>query len=453
MKRKGQSNPQFATLPWAAVLVCAIVLGLFLLIRARPGSQVSTVATNAPAGTVPAPTAAEQEQALRTEQLAAVEKLVSTFPESDDAMYLMGLARKEQGDTTGAMQSWERALSMDPTRADANDDLGYALLLRDEYQKAEEYFRKALAIDPALDSANSRLATVLVHQGKMQEAVAILEKARSLSGEGHRLLGEAYRYLGKFGAAKESYEQAVKLQPHSSEAHYGLSKVCAQLGEAANAAKHFEEFQALRTKADEAGRRLRDNYDTMAITRKSVAQTHTDVGRVYTMGKRTREAEELWLRAAALDRENTICRLQLAVLYQQTDKGNDALKYYEEIAAIDPADALVHLNIGRVCLKLNRMEQAEAAFKEVIKLAPDRPDGFGALAEIYLQTRRNLPEAIHLAETAVRLAPEAQYYALLGQAYAMNNDRAGALAAFNRAIELKPDNPQYQRLRDMLIKP
>jgi len=59
---------------------------------------------------------------------------------------------------------------------------------------------------------------------------------------------------------------------------------------------------------------------------------------------------------------------------------------------------------------------------------------------------------VALAETAVKLAPEAKYYALLGQAYAMSNDRAGALAAFNRAIELQPDNRQYVQFRAMLLE-
>jgi hypothetical protein len=34
----------------------------------------------------------------------------------------------------------------------------------------------------------------------------------------------------------------------------------------------------------------------------------------------------------------------------------------------------------------------------------------------------------------------------------MNNDRAGALAAFNRAIELKPNDPQYAQFRTMLLE-
>jgi protein O-GlcNAc transferase len=399
-----------------------------------------------------AATPAEQERALRAEQLRTAEELVAAFPESDDAVYLLGLVHNEQGNTEAAIKYWKRSLELDASRADANDSLGHALLLRDEYEKAEEYFRKALAIDPTLATANARLASALIHQGKMAEAASILEKARSLNADGHRLLGEAYQNLGEFEKAKASYTKAIALNAELTEAYYGLSKVLNRLGEREQANKYFETFSVLRERAEERGRDVRANYDTMAIMKKSVAQTHTDVGRVYLIKGRPQDAERLWRKASELDPENTLCRLQLAVLYQQTGRPRDALKHYEEVAAVDPNDALVQLNIGRVCVKLNEIERAEQAFTKAVSLAPDKAEAHSSLAEFYLQTRRNLAEAVARAETAVKLAPEAKYYALLGQAYAMSNDRAGALAAFNRAIELKPDNPQYVQFRTMLLE-
>ncbi|MCI0745469.1 MAG: tetratricopeptide repeat protein [Verrucomicrobia subdivision 3 bacterium] len=374
------------------------------------------------------------------------------LPESDDAVYLLGLVHNEQGNTEAAIKFWQRSLELDPSRADANDSLGHALLLRDEYQRAEGYFRKALAIDPTLATANARLASALIHQGKMREAATILEKAQSLNADGHRLLGEVYQHLEEFEKAKASYTKAIALNADLTEAHYGLSKALNRLGEREQANNHFQTFSALRDRADQRGRDVRANYDTMAITKKSVAQTHTDVGRVYMKTGRIREAEGLWLKAAELDPTNTLCRLQLAVMYQQTGKSREALKCYEQVASVDPADALVQLNLGRVCVKLNEFERAEQAFAQAVRLAPEQPEAHSGLAELYLQTRRNLRKAVELAETAVKLAPEAKYYALLGQAYAMSNDRAGALAAFNRAIELRPDDRQYAEMRKKLVE-
>jgi tetratricopeptide (TPR) repeat protein len=454
-KRKGEGRER-SRVAWivAAIAVVALVsAGAAWRMRKpqslhdQPGRDATPPAS---AGAELAP--AEQERALRSEQLRTVEQLVAAFPQSDDAVYLLGLVHNEQGDTAAAIKFWRRSLELDPSRADANDSLGNALLLRDEYENAEEYFRKALAIDPGLATANARLASTLIHQGKMREAASILEKPRSLNPEGHRLLGEAYQNLGEFEKAKASYMKAVALNSDLTEAYYGLSRVLNRLGEREQADKYFQTFSVLRERADERGRQVRANYDTMAITQKSVAQTHTDAGRVYVKAGRLREAEGLWLKAAELDPKNSLCRLQLAVIYQQTGKHREALKYYEEIATADPNDPLVQLNMGRVWMKLNDTERAEQAFAQAIRLARDQPEGHSSLAELYLQTRSKLAEAVALAETAVKLAPEAKYYALLGQAYAMSNDRAGALAAFNRAIELQPNNPQYLQFRTMLLE-
>ena len=321
---------------------------------------------------------------MRDEQLQAAQKLVSRFPESDDAVYLLGLVHNDQGDSVGATGQWERSLQLDPSRADANESLGYALLLKDDYEGAEKYLRRALELDLYLISARFRLATTLVHQGRMREALDLFEAVPSsrFTAEMHRLQGEANQQLKEFGKAKSSYNAALRLNPEMAEAHYALSRICAQLGESENATNHFEQFSALKRKSETEARDVRSNYNTLALTRQSVARTHTDVGRVYMIQNMPREAEDLWLRAATLAATNILCRLQLAVHCQRSNRNAEALRYYEEVMRLDPSDALVHMNIGRVSLKLNQLGRAEQAFKEVVRLAPDRPEGQDALAEV-----------------------------------------------------------------------
>ena len=382
MRRKSHSAPSREPLGrgWIAVGICVAVLGalLFLLRGTFPRPVESSRAP------IPRPdlAPAEQERALRAEQLDAARKLVAAFPESDDAVYLLGLVHNEQGNSAAATQQWQRSLEMDASRADANDSLGYAFLLRDEYDQAERYFRQALALDPTLATANFRLANTLVHQGKLLEAVAILEKASSLSAEGHRLLGEAYQQLKQFPKAEAGYRAAIAANPQFEQAYYGLSKVLAQLGDDEKSREAWAKFSALKEENDRQARDMRANYDSLAITKRSVAQTHTDVARVYILNNQPMEAEAMWLKAAALDESNTLSRLQLAVHYQQTHQYGPALKYYQEVARIDPADALVQLNIGRVCLALKQIENAEKAFEKVVQLAPNQPEGHAALAQV-----------------------------------------------------------------------
>ena len=376
-KRRAQSGGWWLA---AAVITGALVVGLATVRRSGPGT------TGAPseARNVAPADPAEQERALREEQVQAAQKLTSKFPESDDAVYLLGLVHNEQGDSVTACSQWERSLQLDPSRADANESLGYALLLKDDYEGAEKYLRRALELDYKLVTARFRLATTFVHEGRFREAVDLFEivPSDSFTPEIHRLLGEAYQQLKEYDKAKSSYAAALRLNPEMAEAHYALSRISSQLGESENATNHFEQFTALKHKSETQARDVRSNYNTLVLTRQSVARTHTDVGRVYMMQGMPREAEAFWLRAAALDSTNILCRLQLAVHCQRSNQNAEALRYYEEVMHLDPSDALVHMNIGRVSLKLNQLGRAEQAFKEVVRLAPDRPEGQDALVEV-----------------------------------------------------------------------
>lgn len=355
----------------------AAILALALLL-----SDLDPIAWSNRTPAAHSPLPADQERALRAEQLEVAERLAVQFPDNDDAIYLFGLVHNEQGDSAAAMKYWERSLQLDASRADANDSLGYAFLLRDEYEKAETYFRKALILEPDLATANFRLANTLVHQGRMREAAAILERATSLSAEAHRLLGEAYQHLKEYPKAKASYEAAVTANTNLAEAYYGLSRVLAQLGEEEKSKGCWTRFSALKKDKDQHNRQVRADYDSLAITKRSVAQTHTDVARVYILNQRAKEAEALLLRAAALDSSNSLSRLHLAVHYHQIGNYTGALRFYQEVARLDPKDALVQLNIGRVNLKLNQVRQAETAFQRVVELAPERPEGHAALAQV-----------------------------------------------------------------------
>jgi tetratricopeptide (TPR) repeat protein len=433
------------------VWICALVVAGIAVtaVIALKLKQSSRSGGSAPGG-VPVASAIDERE-LRREQLDATQKLLTEFPTNDDVVYLAGLVYEDQGDTDQAMKLWTRSIELDATRGDANESLGQTLLLRDDYAAAEKYLRRALEIDTNSVNARFRLAKTLSQQGRLQEALVVLERIETLSAEGRRLMGEICQQLHQHERARTNYEAAIRLKADFPEAYYGLAQTFSQLGETSKSREMMEKSSALRKESDEQARHARADFDSLAVTRQSVARTHTDVGRVYMVLGQPARAEELWLRAAALDSRNVLCRLQLAVLYQQTRRDREALDYYEQAASLDPRDGLTHLNMGRVCMKLNNVDRAQAAFKEVMRLEPKRPEGYSALAQLYLQTRSNLAEAERLATVAAELAKEAPYFALLSQVCVQNGNQDGALSAINRAIELQPANPQFVQMRQTIL--
>jgi tetratricopeptide (TPR) repeat protein len=157
------------------------------------------------------------------------------------------------------------------------------------------------------------------------------------------------------------------------------------------------------------------------------------------------EAEACWQKAAANDAKHVLCRKMLMRLYAQSGKIPEALQAAQELRQIEPHSAEYWLSSGALSAALGRFDDAEAAFRKTIELAPKRTDGYLSLVQLSLQTGRRLAEAKELARKAVELEPTARNYFVLSQACVRSGDRPAALTAIQRAAELDPGNSSYRQ--------
>ena len=397
--------------------------------------------------------AEEQDLALRKEQLEVASRLLADFSNDTNAAFLMGMAYFEQGNVVDAEEYLQKSLDFLPNRADACDHLGRIALLKGEYERALALFRRALENDPATPGIHFRIAKAHVFLGNFKEAVLELQKDIEIfpdAGESYFLLGETYQQLKEYQKAKENFEAVIRIRPDYTKGYYGLATVCARLGLKDESTESQQKFKQLDAEDRKAGRHWRQVLEPLMVTRRSVAHTHTDIGRVYHEHGYLDKAEQLWKKAATLDPNNVECRFHLSALYLQNRKFPDALKLYEQIAGIDPNNGVAYFFMGNINAPINRVDDAEKAYRKVLEVASKRSDGYRALAQLYLQNNRNLPEAKNLASKAVELEPAGLNYFVLAAACDKNGDRAGALSAIERAIELEPDNQQYRRTQLMI---
>ncbi|MHC4437952.1 MAG: tetratricopeptide repeat protein, partial [Planctomycetota bacterium] len=298
-------------------------------------------------------------------------------------------------------------------RADACDHLGRIALLKGQYDRALMLFRRTIEIDPGTPGIHFRIAKALVFLGQLKEAVMELQKDIELfpeASQSYSLLGETYLQLKEYKKAKENFEAAIKTKPDYTKAYYSLATACARLGLKDECKEAQQKFKQLEAEDQKAGRHWRQVLEPLAVTRSSAAHTHTDIGRVYNEHGYPDKAEQLWQKAATLDPNNIDCRLHLSALYLKNRKPLDALKLYEQITLIDPENGVSYFFIGNINAQLSRFDDAEKAYKKVIEVAPKRSEGYHALARLYLQLNRNLPEAEKLAASAVELDPNNMQY-------------------------------------------
>jgi tetratricopeptide (TPR) repeat protein len=117
---------------------------------------------------------------------------------------------------------------------------------------------------------------------------------------------------------------------------------------------------------------------------------------------------------------------------------------------IDPKDGLLALRAldfeaGDAAFAARDLVRAEAIFSRVVERLPRSPYARAMLALCYLQTGR-APKAIPHLEAALRLSPELgdHYTALLGDARLLTGDLGAALAAYEKAARLNPENATAQ---------
>ncbi len=126
---------------------------------------------------------------------------------------------------------WTHALAVTDNNFIAQDNLGGALLLIGKPDEANSHFRAAAEINPRDPMSRSNLGAYLQEHGHLDEAIEQYKRVISLTSDpgllaaAHANLGTAYRTLGADEQARESYDQALRLNSGQSSAYLGLGQL------------------------------------------------------------------------------------------------------------------------------------------------------------------------------------------------------------------------------------
>ncbi len=116
------------------------------------------------------------------------------------------------------------------------------------------------------------------------------------------------------------------------------------------------------------------------------------------------EAEAIYRKVVATDRQNFDARSLLGTLLVQTGRLKDGLDMLEAAAKLRPGSPNVQRNIGIVRLQMNDAAGAESAFSAALRARPDDIDALRGKARALSQLRR-LPDAEKCLRRIVALTP------------------------------------------------
>jgi tetratricopeptide (TPR) repeat protein len=385
-------------------------------------------------------------------------------PEHDGREALKAaVALVQQGKLAEADTQARRALADPETRAVAYSILGTIKLQQGKLDDSAKLLGEAIRLEPRLVGAQLSLAQVYTLQNKPDLALARFKKVYELDPDN----APARLALARAEVEKRNYEQALKLtEPVQSvlrESPEGLFVMAAALlktgkrDEAAPLAAQWNRLQSVPQAASIAfGLMLVQEgviNEGIAVLEhaKQVGppsyQLAFNLAGAYLMKKETARALEYYDAALSLTPDSLEALRVAAGVAERDGQLERSLSYWLKAKKLASDDPVTLLGFGRVCFKMDLLDDAEPALAKAAALKPgDIPYQY-TLAAVKVG-RRQYDEARSLLEPLVQARPKDAHlrYAIGAVLYTQGHLQEAA-EHLSESIRLEPDQlPSYYYL-------
>jgi tetratricopeptide (TPR) repeat protein len=309
------------------------------------------------------------EAALRTrhvdQALEALATVVASAPENADGHWLLGRARRMEGDGVGARQSFERAVELRSEHHEARLALGGLLLDLGDYEAADtlytELARSGASAGGAPLARTGRLGRVeaLIGLGRLDDAGVQLEGVRGEDATSP----DALMVRARLSVARGQFGEALTTIRPLTEGDSPSVAALALYGEALLGARQAEAAEAALDRALE----LDDGLPEALVTRAEVAFARDQARDAGELISRAHRSLEHRIRPPALRARLAILEARAQLEDRNAGGAATTLRRAIEMAGC-PADA--HFFLGRA-LEDDDEAAALTAFQRYLELAPE----------------------------------------------------------------------------------
>lgn len=235
---------------------------------------------------------------------------------------------------------------------------------------------------------------------------------------------------GNIDRAIREFEAAIALDPAFATAYAGL-------GEA-----HWAHYQ--NTKERDAAARAQSAIEEAVRLDPGQPQVGVSLAIVYHGTGRSDEAVAALRRVITAFPNNDEARRVLGTIYADTAQPERAIEEIEAAIRIRPNFAAHHSSLALLHYRLGRMDAAIAAFRRAAVLQPDNAVTYRRLGTVYQSVGDN-ENALESYARANALAPDGPTYSNIGKLYYDQQSFAHAVAAFETAASLSPNDARIRR--------
>lgn len=319
--------------------------------------------------------------------LASLDGVLARDPGNDDALKFKGdLLLFGKGQPDEALQAYRAALQARPAATEARAAVVRALLGQKQFDEADKELQQLVASAPGQPQTLYLQAQLAFTKNQMEVAAGLAQKLLALAPNSSialELSGTIEFRQGAMAKAEASLTRALQAAPHLNTARRVLLMTYLRTGQVEQA------IAGLPADID------RNDGDAAML---AVA------GQAYLIKGDLPRAEQFFARATQLDPTDPAKRTSLAISQLMGGKADTALNALEDIAASDGGAAA---DLALINALMQRKEVTKAL------------------------------QAIDSLEK--KFAQDPMPLQLRGRALLVRNDRAGARAAFEQALALRPD--------------
>lgn len=410
--------------------------------------------------------------------------------------YWYGKTLFETGSLTEAQKYYTAALKDDDEGWEALKGMGDLLSVQKKYDDANSYYKRAAKENDENISILIAQGRNLSKAGKLEDAIVVLTRATTISknnAEVYAGLGDAYYYGGAIPAALDNYTKSLGIK-NNAAAHFGLGRVYFSQNKFQEALEEYQDAVAAdRSFADayrELGILLYYNEDYTAALNAIEEYNKLRPGDLEGLSykakilyglKQYAEADKVLDEVLVIDPNNPAAFKYKAYVLSGQEQYDEAITFFKRVpadyfeaddyiiyaetyeklgdypsafstfqmgVAKDTASARLELEYGEAYLNNKQYEDALVHFNRAEELGNNTAIIYKGLAYFNLG---KYTEAIAEFDKAITVNNEYYVtYLLRGSSKQALGDRDGAIADYEKVLELDPGNEDATKSLEVL---
>ncbi|MGA8474253.1 MAG: tetratricopeptide repeat protein [Candidatus Cybelea sp.] len=371
-------SPSPSALPTASPEPPSIAIPrLMAKLKANPNDQLAM-----------AQLAAEYLQVSRPDiTLQYTQHLLQMGDKTAQVYYYDGFAEEQLGNASAATYDLEQASNLDPTNFGVLAQLADVYIRTNRFSDAERVAKRAVTFNKNEPAAVLTLGSVYAAEQHYDDARAEFEAAYALNKKDTAPLFQiatTYAEQDNIPMALQTVQRALAVDPRN--------------------------IQALVFKAD------------------LYAKQHDDAHAV--------EAYDDAVVAASTDDEKVAIMIRKAGYFVQEKKDAQGVAIFQQMVTQFPKVSAGFVAYGGYLAAQRQYGPAVVQWQAALALDPNSSGALLGLGEVSMQAGR-LSDSVSYLKRYTQLSPDAQGFALLGQAYSREHDYSGARNACGRSFEIQ----------------